>query len=238
MSKRPSDADIQRLYYAETAQRYDTMHLKEEQEAHLSLCLLLAAADFLGVRSILDIGSGTGRAIAHVKRARPDLLVKGIEPVQQLRAIGHANGIGADELVDGDALALEFADGAFDLVCEFGALHHIKTPARAVDEMLRVAGKAVLIADVNNFGQGSFLSRAIKQMLDAFGLWPVADFLKTRGRGYLLTEGDGLAYSYSVFNDYARIRAKCRSVHVLNTVDGGVNPYRTASHVTLLGIKK
>lgn len=28
-----------------------------------------------------------------------------------------------------------------------------------------------------------------------------------------------------------------RSVHVLNTVHAGKNPYRTASHIALLGIK-
>lgn len=234
----PSDADLQRRYYAETAHRYDTMHVAEEESAHLSLCLMLAAVDSLGVRSILDIGSGTGRAISYVKARRPDLVIRGIEPVRELREVGHRSGIREEDLIDGDALALAFEDGAFDLVCEFGALHHIKTPGRAVDEMLRVARKAVLIADVNNFGQGGALSRGIKQLLNALGLWRFADYLKTRGRGYTITEGDGLAYSYSVFNDYARVRAGCKSVHLLNTVGGAINPYRTAPHVTLLGIKR
>jgi hypothetical protein len=103
--------------------------------------------------------------------------------------------------------------------------------------MLRVAGRAVFISDCNNFGQGSLLGRGLKQCLNALHLWPLADFIKTRGRGYTLSEGDGLAYSYSVFNDYRQIREKCRSVHVLNTSDAGRNPYRTASHVALLGIK-
>ena len=48
---------------------------------------------------------------------------------------------------------------------------------------------------------------------------------------------DGLFYSCSVFDDYALIRARCRAVHVLNTQDADVNPYRSASHVAVLGIK-
>jgi hypothetical protein len=50
--------------------------------------------------------SGTGRAIAQIKRARPGLLVGGIGPVKELRDVGHKNGIADADLIDGDALAL------------------------------------------------------------------------------------------------------------------------------------
>ena len=69
------------------------------------------------------------------------------------------------------------------------------------------------------------------------GLWPFADMIKTKGQGYTLSEGDGLAYSYSVFSDYRQIARTCQSVHLLNTMDGGPNLYRTAAHVALLGVK-
>lgn len=232
------EVTIQRRYYAETAGKYEAMHVNEGDEHYFALCQMLAAIDFLGVKSVLDVGSGTGRVISRIKKARPDLVVRGVEPVEELRKVGHANGIGPDELVAGDALALGYRDGEFDLVCEFGVLHHIKTPARAVAEMLRVARKAVFISDSNNFGQGGTLGRTFKQLFNAVGLWPVVDLIKTHGRGYTISEGDGLAYSYSVFNNYAQIKLQCRSVHVINTVAGGVNPYRTASHVALLGIKE
>ena len=112
-------------------------------------------------------------------------------------------------------MQLEFAEGAFDVVCAFGVLHHASDHARAVEEMLRVADRAILISDSNNFGQGRPLVRALKQGLRALQLWPLADWLKTRGKGYTITEGDGLAYSYSVFSDYERIRARCTRVHVV-----------------------
>jgi ubiquinone/menaquinone biosynthesis C-methylase UbiE len=161
----------------------------------------------------------------------------GIESSLELRQFGYSKCLSSTMLIDGDAQNLQFPNDSFDLVCEFGALHHIPNPHRAVAEMLRVASKAVFISDSNNFGQGSRLGRVLKQSINAVGLWKVADFIKTRGRGYSISEEDGLAYSYSVFSDFKTIRNRCHSVHVLNTTDSGVNPYRTASHVALLGIK-
>jgi SAM-dependent methyltransferase len=238
INRSASDADIQRRYYARTATKYNALHVRDDDENYLALCLMVAAVDFLGIKSILDVGSGTGRTISHIKKVRPGLLVKGIEPVTELREIAYSNGITKEELVDGDALALEFKDGAFDLVCEFAALHHIKTPARAVAEMLRVGKKAIFISDSNNFGQGSAVARTLKQLINLLGLWPLVDLIKTQGRGYTITEDDGLGYSYSAFNNYAQIRAQCASVHILNTSDSGINPYRSASHVAVLGVKK
>jgi len=231
------EIEIQRRYYAETAARYDDLHVHELDEHFLSLCVMLSVVDFIGIRSILDIGSGTGRAIGQIKKSRPDIIVKGIEPVKELREVAFSRGISADELSDGDALALQFGDAEFDLVCAFGVLHHIRNPELAVKEMLRVGGKAIFISDANNFGQGSFLARSIKQLIDMVGLWRLVDLIKTGGRGYMISEGDGLAYSYSVFNNYRQISRGCKSVHIFNTTPAGVNPYRTASHVALLGIK-
>jgi ubiquinone/menaquinone biosynthesis C-methylase UbiE len=228
--------EIQRAYYAATAARYDAMHVAEDDEHGFALVHMIAAAEQLGVRSILDIGSGTGRALLKVKKALPAVRIVGIEPSPELRAVGHAKGLSEAELIDGDAMRLAFADGSFDLVCEFGALHHIPRPAAAVSEMLRVARKAIFISDSNNFGQGGALTRFVKQALNAVGLWPLADLIKTRGRGYTISEGDGLAYSYSVFNDLGQIARRCRSVHMLNTTNAGPNLYRTASHVAVLGI--
>jgi ubiquinone/menaquinone biosynthesis C-methylase UbiE len=227
----------QRAYYARTSAQYDDMHVHGGGEHDFALAFLLSMISHLGVHSVLDIGSGTGRALLRIKRAYPDLPAVGVEPSAELRAIGHSKGLSEKELIDGDAQQLDYSDGTFDLVCEFGALHHIPDPDQAVSEMLRVASKAIFISDSNNFGQGGFLSRTTKQILRSLRLWPIADFVKTRGKGYLISEGDGLAYSYSVFDNYSQIAAGCRSVHVVNTVPSGANAYRSASHVALLGLK-
>lgn len=231
------DAETQRAYYARTASLYDKAHVEEDRENMLAAGLMLAAIDFHGLSSVLDVGSGTGRAIRFLKERRPSMRLLGVEPVRELREVGYTKGLSPDELVYGDGTCLSFPDASFDLVCEFGVLHHVKRPDIVVGEMLRVAKKAIFISDANNFGQGRFISRAIKQALDALGLWGFADFLKTRGRGYTISEGDGLAYSYSVFNNYRQIRKACRSVHLFSTRDAGPNIYRTSGHVALLGLK-
>jgi SAM-dependent methyltransferase len=172
-----------------------------------------------------------------LKEEVPGIRICGIEPSPELRTAAQTKGLAPDEIVDGDAQALQYKDGDFDLVCAFGALHHIPKPSLAVGEMLRVARQAIFISDANNFGQGSALSRAIKQIANSLGLWTILDFIKSRGKGYILSEGDGLSYSYSVFNNYSQVRRACESVHLLNTMDAGVNPYKTAASVALLGIK-
>ena len=231
------EAQTQRAYYAQRARRYDDAHVHAGDEHHMAMSFMVGAFDYLNVRSVLDIGSGTGRVLEHLKRCAPQVERHGIEPVPELREVAYRKGISREELSEGDATQIAHADGAFDLVCAFGVLHHVRDHGRVVREMLRVARKGIFISDANNFGKGSTMKRAVKQVLHATGLWPIANLVKTGGRGYMITDGDGLAYSYSVFDDYPIVRAACRSVHVLNTLDSQVNPYRSASHVALLGIK-
>ena len=231
------EVEMQRSYYAETAAQYDGMHLNEKDEHYFALTFMVAALEHFQIRSILDIGSGTGRVLRHLKMHCPDIRIVGVEPVSELRDIGYGNGLTKLDLIEGDATMLDFGTDEFDLVCEFGVLHHIRNPERAISEMLRVANKAIFISDANNFGQGSPFTRLVKQWLNLVGLWKFADLVKTNGKGYSITAGDGLAYSYSVFTNYKQISRQCRRVHLLNTKDGSINPYKTASHVALLGIK-
>ncbi|MEM8680717.1 MAG: class I SAM-dependent methyltransferase [Planctomycetota bacterium] len=231
------DAELQRRYYARTAEQYDDLHVDTADEHAFALAWLVAVLDHFQIQSVLDIGSGTGRAVMVLKQRCPHVRIVGVEPVAELREQGYAKGLTTEELVAGDATQLDFEAGTFDLVCEFGVLHHIKRPEAAVGEMLRVARKAIFISDSNNFGQGSSVGRAVKQTLRSLGLWKLFDLVKTGGKGYTLSEGDGLAYSYSVFDNYRQIRARCRQVHLLNTQDAQINPYRTAGHVALLGVK-
>ena len=78
---------LQRAYYASTAACYDDAHI-EASEHRLGLELMLAAIRHYGFESILDVGSGTGRALTFIKREMPALRVVGIEPSPELRAVG------------------------------------------------------------------------------------------------------------------------------------------------------
>jgi SAM-dependent methyltransferase len=232
------EIEKQRRYYAKTAHQYDAMHVDAKDEHTLALSFLVASLNYLGVRSILDIGSGTGRAIHYIKAHCPGLRVIGVEPVRELREVGYSHGLSKEDLIDGDATKLPFGPSEFDLVCEFAVLHHVRKPEQIVAEMLRVSDRAIFISDSNTFGSGSLLARSAKQMLNLFGLWPLANWVKTKGKVYTLSACDGVAYSYSAFNNYKQVKRRCKCVHLLNTKPGGVNPYKTASHVAILGIKK
>lgn len=237
MSYLDREVSLQRQYYASTASEYDAMHLSADHEHDFALSFLVGMLDYVEANSLLDVGAGTGRTLMHLRRCRPSMRVCGVEPSAELRAVAHLKGIDTDQIIDGDAMALPFEDGAFDVVSEFAVLHHLRDPSSALSEMLRVARRAIFVSDSNNFGQGRPMARGLKQALHMFRLWPFANYLKTRGKGYQVTPGDGLAYSYSVFSDFGRLKRQCRSIHVINTVPAGMNPYRTAGHVALLAIK-
>ena len=61
-----------------------------------------------------------------------------------------------------------------------------------------MARRVVVINDSNRFGQGSWPARLFKLLLYKLGVWRAFNFLRTRGKGYQISEGDGLFYSYSV----------------------------------------
>lgn len=234
------EIQLQKDYYARTAASYESAHVQSitEPEHDVALGALIGLSDHYGLHSFLDVGCGTGRAVGELLKRRPEARVIGVEPVAELRAVGVSKGIPAALLLEGDATQLSFEDDSFDCVCAFGILHHIRQPRVALREMLRVARKGIFISDLNNFGCGSALQRIVSQTLNALGLWKAFQFLMTKGKGYKFSEGDGVHYSYSVYNDYDWLSHQCRGVHILNTKGQGINPYRDCSHIALLGMKK
>jgi len=208
--------DIQRRYYAETAASYDARHVSEHDEHALALDHIVALAGELGVTSVLDVGAGTGRAVRTLRERLPGVHIVGVEPVDALIEVGRReHELPPECLVKGDGYALPFAEQSFDFVIETGVLHHVATPRRVVREMTRVARRGVFLSDSNRFGQGPIRARLAKLALRAAGLWPLANLVKTRGRGYIVSEGDGLSYSYSVYDDVPALAAWAHRVYVL-----------------------
>lgn len=231
------EAKLQQDYYRNTAHNYDDTHLQQDPEQAFALSFFASCVKHFDFRTALDVGAGTGRVFRFMSDEIPEVRVIGVEPVRELREVGHSNGIAPESLVEGDATKLLYPDNSFDVVCSFAVLHHVKEPHVVVGEMLRVARKAIFISDANNFGQGARPARLMKQTLRTLGLWRVYDLMRTRGKGYHVSEGDGVFYSYSLFDNYEQIRKACHSVHLLNTTAAHTNPYRSAAHVALLGLK-
>ncbi len=195
--------EIQRRYYTDTAACYDEMHRREAGDNPQTFRLLCALFQMLDAKTALDVGAGTGRNMRSLLNAVPSLSVCGIEPVTALieQAVKR-NGISHGTILQGTGEALPFRDSSFDLVYSLAILHHVPEPNVVVREMLRVARKAVIVIDGNRFGQGTWPMRLLKLGLYKAGLWNAVNYLKTGGKGYLLTEGDGLAYSYSVYDSF------------------------------------
>jgi SAM-dependent methyltransferase len=236
------EIDAQRNYYSRTAVRYDEMHGAGDIAHMLALHLLAGYIKFYNISSILDVGAGTGRAMFWLQQRFPGLTIKGIEPVEALRKQGFAKGISSGDLLPGDVYALEFPDDHFDLVCEFAVLHHVREPRRAIREMSSVAARMVCVSDCNFVGQGSALLRWIKAGIFVSGLWPLANWIKTRGKGYTLSQGDGLAYSYSVFQDVPTLRKNWRTLRITSTEGMGdataPGPVLTAAQLLLVAMGK
>lgn len=208
MTPKPSRAEeIQRKYYSDTASKYEQMHAHEGVDDDLNIGFAQSVLRMVEARSVLDVGTATGRGLRHLKDAVPNAFVCGVEPVAALaeQAVKSGN-TASGSFVLASGRALPFPDRSFDAVCEFAVLHHVSDPNAVVREMLRVAKKAVLISDSNRFGQGSPLARLIKLSLYKSKLWSSFNFMRTFGKGYRITEGDGLSYSYSVYDSFGLLR--------------------------------
>jgi ubiquinone/menaquinone biosynthesis C-methylase UbiE len=214
-----SAEDLQTRYYTTTARQYDRMHAAHLSDEHFfALELVNGLSRAYGLNSFLDVGAGTGRATkALLKRGHP---VRGIEPVPALIELAEASGVPKGLIVQGSGSDLPFEDNAFDAVIECGVLHHVKDPSAIVREMMRVATKAIFLSDANRFGQGPMPARILKLLLYKCHLWNLARFVQTKGKIYTFSEGDGIAYSYSVFDSYRELYDWADQLFVIPTAPG------------------
>ncbi|MGH9716607.1 MAG: class I SAM-dependent methyltransferase [Candidatus Acidiferrales bacterium] len=234
---------MQRRYYEETASRYDTMHARECDDDAWNLTLVSALLRAIGAHSVLDVGAGTGRGIRRLSADLPGIHACGVEPVGALidQAIAKSESF-YPMYVQGSGEALPFRDASFDAVCSFAILHHVPKPSLVVGEMLRVARKAVLIVDSNRFGQGRWAVRVAKLGLYKTGLWRLVNYAKTRGKQYLFTEGDGVAYSYSAYDSFDQIAEWADRLMVIPAEPGKarswLHPLLTTGGVLVCAIKE
>src|SRR5260370_23809871 len=235
---RTSERSFHARYYTQTAHLYQQMHVSDGDEHATALRYLGGFLDTLRLVSILDVGTGTGRAIAFVRENNPRVHAVGTELIAALLSQAVEEGqLPPTCLVRGSGYDLPFADKSFDAVCEFGMLHHVKDPNAVIDEMIRVARSAIFLSDSNRFGQGRMFGRYMKLMLARAGLWRAANYLKSGGRAYMISEGDGLSYSYSVFDSFDKLAAWADRVVVVPTspAQSGtwLHPLLTSSHVLM-----
>lgn len=114
---------------------------------------MLAAAGPAGDERVLDVGTGTGHtALAFAPRVAE---VVGIDftpaMLEQARRLAASRGVANVRFDLGDAMALPYAAGAFDLVTCRVCAHHFAYPVVAVREaarVLRPGGRLLLVDSV------------------------------------------------------------------------------------------
>ena len=121
--------------------------LQEERAAELGERVRRLLGPFTGTEVALDSGCGTG-ALAIALAAHVGEVVGAdtrTEYLEAARAIAPAN----VHFVEGDATALPFGYGAFDIAGCLRVLHHVHRPELAVSELARVTrpGGRLFIAD-------------------------------------------------------------------------------------------
>lgn len=244
-NRRESSAErarrLQQEYYARTAAAYEEQHVCESDEQFEALEHILFWVSRLGLRSLLDVGAGTGRAQRFFRQRMPGLPVFGLEPVRDL--IDQSDRApDAIPTVLGTGEALPFATDSVDAVCEFATLHHVPDAQRVVEEMKRVARRAIFLSDDNRFGHGAMAARFLKVALYKIGVWPLVNRLRTGGRGYSISEGDGLAYSYSVYDSLDQLYEWADRVILVPTSSvqtrTWLNPLLTSSHVLVCAFRE
>jgi ubiquinone/menaquinone biosynthesis C-methylase UbiE len=233
--------ELQRELFARNAAAYEDKHVHCHDEPSLALDQMFTWIQALDVKTMLDVGCGTGRGVHYLLER--GIKVQGIEPVSaMLDQAVLRRGIPSHLLIRGMGQSLPFPDKSFDAVCELGMLHHVPDPNAIVREMLRVARKAVFISDGNRFGQGSQSARWLKLLLCKAGLWKTTDWIKTLGKGYVVSDGDGLIYSYSIYDSFNLVANWADRIILIPTSSekprSWFHPLLTSSHVLLCGIRE
>jgi len=237
---RISPEQIQSEYYGRTASIYDDMHTTGDDAHYEALKLIDMYCERFRLESLLDVGAGTGRGVNFLLSRKRK--VYGLEPVRALIEQAECQGLPKSSFIEGTGYALPFKDASFDAVFECGVLHHVRDPSRVIHEMIRVSRRAVFLSDSNRFGQGRTVDRLVKLGLYLCKLWDVAKFIQTRGKMYSISEGDGLAYSYSVFDSYWQLAGWADVIWTVRTdyaqsAKSWLDPLITASHVLLCAFK-
>jgi ubiquinone/menaquinone biosynthesis C-methylase UbiE len=135
-----------RKYFDKLAPRYDAhyygRHGRQQYER------IVVAVKNWAFTSVLDVGCGTGRLLAQLKRPRARLAGADISP-QMISEAKKRLGKNADLRV-ADSEKLPWKTERFDLVVTTDSLHHWPDPLQAFSEMRRVLRKGghVVVADV------------------------------------------------------------------------------------------
>jgi ArsR family transcriptional regulator len=147
---RAQRASMAQAFFARLAPDWDRIRSLHAPEATVEAAVLEAVGS-KPIRSLLDLGTGTGRMLQLLapKASR----VVGLDASHAMLAVARANleraGLVRAELRQGDIYAPPFPRNMFDLVVIHQVLHYLDDPARAIREAGRLVapGGRILVVD-------------------------------------------------------------------------------------------
>jgi SAM-dependent methyltransferase len=113
-----------------------------QNETDNSAACLDRIADAIQGETVLDVGCGTGFLLDHLKRARPDLALTGVDFIIEEGTRTRHPGIRFERA---NIEKLPFADASFDTVVCTHVLEHILEFRQALSELRRVARRRLII---------------------------------------------------------------------------------------------
>lgn len=156
--------DVQR-HFDERADRYDQDTETCDQQDFANFEVILPYLIQHGGERVLEVATGTGIILEMLLKAGKDAY--GVDFSSGLLNVAEAKrGISRNRLFCGDAEKLAFADQSFDSVCVFRSLHHMESPQRVLQEMIRCTRQNVFVYD----SAGEW-RRLVKRTLIKIGLY-------------------------------------------------------------------
>jgi ubiquinone/menaquinone biosynthesis C-methylase UbiE len=104
---------------------------------------VLGAIEVMTPASMLDVGCGEGRTTALLAE-RSSARVFGLD-LEEIVVREAAIGVPRAAFIVGSAYELPFESGSFDLVVATEVMEHLDEPSRALEEMVRVASKSIVL---------------------------------------------------------------------------------------------
>jgi ubiquinone/menaquinone biosynthesis C-methylase UbiE len=157
---------------ANTARNFDSRRFGGPIGDLVATTQAAVLADFIGGipnRTILDVGTGTGRAA--LLMARAGARVTGVDASEEMLAIARQRASEAGAAIDfriGDAHALEFPDRAFDVAISLRVIMHTPRWADCVGELCRVANQLVIL-DYPSSRSSALIQSRLRRILAAAG---------------------------------------------------------------------
>lgn len=148
-------------YYNSIASGYDDLYGEEQLKKLNFIIGKLPSNFFEGVKTILDVGCGTGISSDYFAKLGFDVV--GVDPSSGLL---EQNTFGRCKFVLGSAEELPFKDNSFDLVVSFTAIQNFDDLLNGLKEIRRVCKKKFILTFLKGVSSSEKIDAVIKEIFD------------------------------------------------------------------------